>query len=333
MWICNKCKEKSEEQFDSCWNCGEIKPLENKNTKSEVELKIGTLSDDDLMEMLENKMDYTEEALQVAEKVMSERGHTELINKLAKNQIVKAKEIANETMLEIVKKRQVKKEIGGWKGFLSRTEWDFIQYPGVWYSGGVESIDKKFQLSEKPPRTINFATYKTEKGLAFQLWMVPSDEGYIYFRDDQIKQIKIVNTELFKKSMGALGQGLVGGLLFGGVGLLLGAAKGMSESTSGGVEQTTWMMTIKYEGNPDSNGVAIEISPKRKEQFVNFLKHHYRDVTEFDTEFDKEGGDSSEQTVPIVDKTEEIRKYAKLLDDGLITQEDYDAKKKELLGL
>ena len=33
------------------------------------------------------------------------------------------------------------------------------------------------------------------------------------------------------------------------------------------------------------------------------------------------------------DPTAEIRKYAKLRDDGLITEEDYEAKKKELLGL
>ena len=233
-------------------------------------------------------------------------------------------------MLEIVKKRHVKKEVGGWKGFFSRTEWDFIQYPGVWYAGGVESIDKKHKLSEKPPRTINFATYKTENGLAFQLWLSISDEGYIFFSDDQIKQIKIVNTELFKKSMGALGQGLVGGLLFGGVGLLLGAAKGISDKTSGS-EQTTWMMTIEYEGNSDSNGVAIEISPKRKEQFVNFLKHHYPDLTEFDTESEKEGGDSSEKTEPIADIPEQIRKLSDLKDQGILTEEEFDSKKKNLL--
>ena len=33
------------------------------------------------------------------------------------------------------------------------------------------------------------------------------------------------------------------------------------------------------------------------------------------------------------DPTAEIRKYAKLRDDGLITEEEYQAKKKELLGL
>ena len=33
------------------------------------------------------------------------------------------------------------------------------------------------------------------------------------------------------------------------------------------------------------------------------------------------------------DPAAEIRKYAKLRDDGLITEEEYQAKKKEILGL
>ncbi len=45
------------------------------------------------------------------------------------------------------------------------------------------------------------------------------------------------------------------------------------------------------------------------------------------------------ETVPSVqressmDRTEEIRKYKELLDSGAITQEEFDAKKKQLLGL
>ena len=34
-----------------------------------------------------------------------------------------------------------------------------------------------------------------------------------------------------------------------------------------------------------------------------------------------------------IDPVDEIRKYAKLRDDGLITEQEYQAKKKELLGL
>jgi hypothetical protein len=65
--------------------------------KSEIELRTETLSDDNLIEMLENKLDYTEEAIQVAEKVMSERGHSKLLNKLEEKQIEEEKEVAKKT--------------------------------------------------------------------------------------------------------------------------------------------------------------------------------------------------------------------------------------------
>ena len=40
-----------------------------------------------------------------------------------------------------------------------------------------------------------------------------------------------------------------------------------------------------------------------------------------------------QQPKPEVDPYEEIKKYKQLLDDGIITEEEFDKKKKELLGL
>ena len=38
-------------------------------------------------------------------------------------------------------------------------------------------------------------------------------------------------------------------------------------------------------------------------------------------------------TAAVADPTDELKKYADLKDQGVITQEDYDAKKKQILGL
>ena len=35
--------------------------------------------------------------------------------------------------------------------------------------------------------------------------------------------------------------------------------------------------------------------------------------------------------MPVKDETEEIRKYKQLLDDGIITVEEFEAKKKQIL--
>lgn len=48
---------------------------------------------------------------------------------------------------------------------------------------------------------------------------------------------------------------------------------------------------------------------------------------------DTEGGDRAPQAKNDGDRTEEIRNYKALLDDGIITEEEFEAKKKQLLGL
>ncbi|HAH93581.1 MAG TPA: SHOCT domain-containing protein, partial [Dielma fastidiosa] len=43
--------------------------------------------------------------------------------------------------------------------------------------------------------------------------------------------------------------------------------------------------------------------------------------------------DSKGESVRNDDLTEQLRKYKSLLDDGIITQEEFDSKKKQILGL
>ena len=74
-------------------------------------------------------------------------------------------------------------------------------------------------------------------------------------------------------------------------------------------------------------GISIS-SPSGNISFV-FIKN-YKDI------YDKLGNiianrKTSESTDS--DQADDIRKYKKLLDDGIITQEEFEAKKKELLGM
>ena len=39
------------------------------------------------------------------------------------------------------------------------------------------------------------------------------------------------------------------------------------------------------------------------------------------------------ESMPVKDETEEIRKYKQLLDDGIITTEEFEVKKKQILNL
>ena len=48
---------------------------------------------------------------------------------------------------------------------------------------------------------------------------------------------------------------------------------------------------------------------------------------------ERQNSSKKEVTEPQKDTTEELKKFKELLDSGVITQEDFDAKKKQLLGL
>ena len=86
----------------------------------------------------------------------------------------------------------------------------------------------------------------------------------------------------------------------------------------------------------NSNGIrgaakdlrSIVFFPKQNE-LAEKVYNHIRKLIE----------ENKKNTVPVVNQVQtlsnadELRKYKQLLDDGIITQEEFDAKKKQLLGL
>ena len=57
-------------------------------------------------------------------------------------------------------------------------------------------------------------------------------------------------------------------------------------------------------------------------------------ITELtDEEFKKLNAKNPQASAPTISNADEIKKYKELLDSGIITQEEFDAKKKQLLGL
>ena len=57
-------------------------------------------------------------------------------------------------------------------------------------------------------------------------------------------------------------------------------------------------------------------------------------ITELtDEEFKKLSAENTQASAPTISNADELKKYKELLDMGIITQEEFDAKKKQLLGL
>lgn len=176
------------------------------------------------------------------------------------------------------------------------------------------------------------------KSMKFQL-LLSNRYSKIYgpndLNDYEIKvDNEIVVTSKTKTKKG-IGKAVAGGLLFGGVGAIAGAAAGNSKSkttqTQKEIHHYSLVLKINdlsrpsYLINIDSAQIAEEIvatldifSNNKKEEVA-----YAEEVVEV-----KEEKPANHD----YDKFEEIKKYKELLDGGIITQEEFDIKKKEILG-
>ena len=78
--------------------------------------------------------------------------------------------------------------------------------------------------------------------------------------------------------------------------------------------------------------VADKRASEAKARIVDFSRCPNCNSTELE-ELTKEEVDKKKNTNTVTSPVEEIKKYKELLDSGIITQEEFDAKKKQLLGL
>lgn len=121
-----------------------------------------------------------------------------------------------------------------------------------------------------------------------------------------------------------VGRAVVGGLLAGSTGAIVGAATAKQTVSS---TQTTVAL----------NAVTMKLKPYPGKTWLFFFPSAQDLQTVMDILApEKNWRADSEQPAPqpaAPDPAEELRKYKALLDEGVITPEDYEAKKKQLLGL
>lgn len=135
------------------------------------------------------------------------------------------------------------------------------------------------------------------------------------------------------KSM-SLGGAAIGGLLFGEAGAIVGSRAGtgmhINEIHSETIEHDNRYVVLRYRDEKKDN-VDLHLSydcydalnkliPDKEYSYISLDKNKTIDT-------DKQRSDFEE--IPV----RQLRQLKELLDDGIITQEDFDAKKKSLLGI
>jgi hypothetical protein len=225
-------------------------------------------------------------------------------------------------VIELIKSKNVSKYIGDYSSWSASTDIDNFKNTSVWYAGGIEIIDSNYKVTK--PRQVSIFIYKHKEGLNFEIFEGMFGNNAIFIKDKELSKITFSDSKVVSKQrMGALGKGLIGGALLGPAGLLLGAVKGHSDSTKDA--NTSIIVSFYFERNNEKHNLLLEIGPKAKNKFLGFLDHNYRDLLK------EESDDEIKQDS--VDVATEIEKFHKLKESGIITEEEFEKKKTELLGL
>lgn len=135
---------------------------------------------------------------------------------------------------------------------------------------------------------------------------------------------------------GGIGSAVVGGAMFGAVGAIVGSNVG-KKKTKTVIKDITLRVSLKnkYIQQIKINFIPGGIDVKSGSMSYNTYKYAADSAVSF---FDnlcskaKETATTSTQTASM-SSADEILKFKNLLDSGIITQEEFEAKKKELLGL
>lgn len=134
---------------------------------------------------------------------------------------------------------------------------------------------------------------------------------------------------------GGLGRAVAGGLLFGGVGAIVGGVTGGKKTT--GI-CNSMKLRISLKNAPiDVVYITFILSETKTKSFIYRAAQDSAQkciaALEYINDINQHSQPQTIQVAPSTSSADEILKFKNLLDQGIITQEEFDSKKKELLGL
>ncbi|MDM8212773.1 SHOCT domain-containing protein [Enterococcus hirae] len=133
--------------------------------------------------------------------------------------------------------------------------------------------------------------------------------------------------------------GILGSMLVPGVGTVIGAAAGANRKKKTDINRKSETTTTQEERNTTAYLIFVEKDNKSvltktitcNNQIASQVRQLTFTLESVALEKEEPIVESSEQ--PSLTPADEIRKFKQLMEEGIITQEEFDAKKKDLLGL
>ena len=195
----------------------------------------------------------------------------------------------------------------------------------------IDEVNKLLKINNASSKSV-LAMYTLGASLAIEMALKPGD---VIFSYDEIQDYDLLENNISVES-GGLGMAVVGGVVAGSTGGIIGGLTA-KRKTSKSIDMLALQITTTNFCFPSIIISYIKSETKSKSsRYTKALSHARNTIACLNLIFaqcENSGLQSENQTEDISDPYEELKKAKELYDLGIITQDEFEEKKKQLLGL
>ncbi|WP_130861430.1 DUF4428 domain-containing protein [Bacilliculturomica massiliensis] len=173
---------------------------------------------------------------------------------------------------------------------------------------------------------------ENDKRIKFLNTMQGQKPQYVVVNYADILDCDIIEDSM-SKTNGGLANAIAGGLIAGGVGAVVGASTASRTSGKSYVNELKVKLTINNLSSPTAYIQLISFKVKTSSEIYKNANMFANDILSSISVIMAEGRRECDESRQTIDAAEEIRKYKSLLDDCIITEAEFNEKKKQLLRL
>jgi len=229
--------------------------------------------------------------------------------------------------MKILEKKQLDNEFGKftmWSGKAGNAiigEMDYL--------GGIPEIDQLIENNKIDPKNSYVSMEMRPKGVEIYL-----TQGFkktrigLYTESLQFWTIEQQQEVVAKKSKSVIGRALLGGVLLGPVGAIVGGMTGIGdkEINASNVDN---IISMAYSEEDNDTLILFSCSNKQIKKVLDFLKENFGDKYKNPEEIKFSENKQDIGEIPI---SEELRNLKELLDEGILTNDEFEGQKKKLLN-